>query len=90
MADYFVTSTPTICDGTVVRWFGSEEAMRYSNPVISASRNGVMGGSRFITPELFHVAWEAHLAIKRGDDVSHLVTHRSKRLLGDEYVPVNA
>lgn len=93
MSTYYVTVTPTIMDGTVVRWFGSEEAMRSVRPIVSASRNRVSGHSGGeITPELFEAAWSAHQALKRGDNgaVVPLETHRSRGFLSDEYEPVGA
>lgn len=84
-----VTITPTICDGIVVRWYGSENAMRRGSEIVSASRNGVCGHGGYITPEMFVQAWAAHLALKSGRDVSHLATHRSLGIFSDEYVPVS-
>lgn len=74
----FVTVTPTIMDGTVVRWFTTAYAMEDCRPVVSASREGVSGHHGHITPELFDAAWAAHLAIKAGQDVNHLATHRRR------------
>lgn len=88
---YCVTVTPTIMSGTVVRWFPSEEAMRSVSPAISASRDGVMGhGGHYLTPDLFQGAWDAHLAIKRGDTVAHLATHRHAGLFSGEYERIEA
>jgi hypothetical protein len=77
-----VTVTPTIMDGTVVRWYAHERDLDHYQPAVSASRDGVMGHDTFITPELFDAAWAAHLAIKIGADVSHLATHRKRGLMG--------
>ena len=85
---YAVTVTPTIMDGTVVRWYCSEQALMYGNAALSASRHCVMGHGGHITPELFEAAWAAHLAITRGEDVQHLATHTRTRLFGGEWEPV--
>ena len=87
MSNYCVTSTPTICDGTVLRWYSSEEALIYGNCAISASRNGVVGHGGQITPPMFQAAWDAHLLLKarRDEDANRAVTHRRKRVFGTDY-----
>jgi len=81
-----VTVTATIMDGIVVRWFGSVEAAE--NPaicgVISASRNGVVGGGDYITPDDWKAAWSAHERLKRDPNASlrDLATHRAAGLMG--------
>lgn len=88
---YCVTSTPTIGDGTVLRWYSSEQQLTWGGESISASRNGVIGGDgQFLTPDLFKAAWDAHVDIAMGRDVSHLVTHRRKSFLGRDYERVGA
>lgn len=76
---FLVTSTPTVCDGTVLRWYRSEHAARYGNESISASRNGVFGQhGHHLNPGIFNAAWSAHLrlAADRDADMSDLVTHK--------------
>lgn len=83
MSGVCVTVTPTIGDGTVVRWYASEAAMDYMQPTISASRNGVLGhGGDYISGEVFTAAWAAHQRLAQGLDVDDLATHRRHGLMG--------
>jgi hypothetical protein len=86
MTTRVVTVTPTIMDGTVVRWHRSWA--NAENPaivsIISASRNGVMGGGDYIAPGEWMAAWGAHVALlsDQNADLEHLATHRKKGLMG--------
>ena len=82
LAGYAVTVTPTIMDGTVVRW---HEGRPERKEVISASRNAVVSHGGRLTPSLFNAAWSAHRALAHGEDVRHLATHERTRLFGDEW-----
>lgn len=82
----YITVTPTVMDGTVVRWFTNQRDMDRCQAAISASRRGVLSDG-YITPELFDPAWAAHLALKAGVDVEHLATHRHQGITGP-FVPV--
>ena len=93
MTTRVVTVTPTIMDGTVVRWYGSLEAAE--NPgvcgIISASRNGVMGGGDYITRADWEAASSAHVALARDQnaDLGHLATHRRKGFMSSELTAVS-
>lgn len=83
MADYVVTVTPTIGDGTVVRWHENVGDALAVCPFVSASRNAVVvHGSTLRTDgeheELRRVldhAFAVRSRIMRGDDVRDLATH---------------
>lgn len=80
--------TPTIQDGTVVRWYRSVEADRTSARLsLSASRRGVEIHSEYLTdiPEEWIVrAKEAYAVLvkDRNADLSAWATHRRRGLLG--------
>jgi hypothetical protein len=40
--EYVVVDFPTIMDGYVVRWYAAEHDANHGDPIISASRNGVV------------------------------------------------
>jgi hypothetical protein len=86
MSNYAVTVTPTIMDGTVVRWHEGNDPTKPE--VISASRNAVVGHGGQITPPLFQAAWAAHSALVRGDSVRDLATHERTRVFGGEWRPI--
>lgn len=94
MSDYIVIITPTICDGTVVRWYTSETAARRGQEIVSASRNAVMVNasvvSRSDADALRHVMDEAvhtMALIRQGVNVRYLATH-TQRLGSNEPIPV--
>lgn len=79
-----VTVTPTIQDGTVVRWFTSLADAEDCEPVVSASRNRVVQ-HRDPVPEAWLVAAEAVWKALRSNpdaDMRHLATHRRNGFLG--------
>ncbi|MFG1659055.1 hypothetical protein ACGFIY_21235 [Micromonospora chersina] len=88
-----VTVTPTIMDGTVVRWYSSEDAVEYGREMCSASRNGVRvnGYLTDVPADVLAAAQQAYEALRRDDrtDVGHLATHRQRGLFGP-YEPVPA
>jgi len=90
MTDRIVTVTATIMDGTVVRWYGSLRAAENHREIISASRNGVMGGDTYITPADFAAAWSAHEELVRYPyaDMRHLATHRAVGCLVEPLEPL--
>lgn len=72
-----VLVTPTIGSGTVVRWYASTAAADNCLELVSASRDGVIGGAgQYLTPDVFAAAWAAHLSLKAGRRVDALATHR--------------
>ena len=91
---WIVTVTPTIGDGTVVRWFASEYAAERCRPTVSASRNRVCIDGDFGTDEeriklmaVIESAHEAHRLLRRSRvDLSGLATHRSQ--FGGGLVPL--
>lgn len=91
-----VTVTPTVMDGTVVRWFASEREMRFGTCILSASRNKVVvehAEFRSLDDfERFHrLATEAIQvadSLRRGDSVAHLATHQRAGLSGP-YVAID-
>jgi hypothetical protein len=82
--DPVITVTPTITDGTVVRWYPSLDAAKRHDPVASASRNAcVVDGD--VPEEWIRAAEQAHarLSADSDADMSHLATHRRRLLMGD-------
>lgn len=81
-----VTVTPTIQDGTVVRWYLNESAAELRREVVSASRNGVLvnGYLHEIPAEVMADAQAAYEALRhdRRAEVAHLATHRHRGLFG--------
>lgn len=88
VADPVVLVFPTIMDGTVVRWYRDVDAAKYGQEIASASRNGV--GVNMAPREVAIAAYDAHESLRRGEDVSHLETHRRGRFPSGELVPVPA
>ena len=76
-----VIVTPTIMDGTVVRWYRDADAVAYGAELLSASRNGVMVLSHLhqIPPAWIDAASRAYQELKAGRSVAGLATHRLKR-----------
>ena len=81
-----VTVTPTIMDGTVVRWYHNENAVEYGREMVSASRNGVRvnGYLTDVPGDVLSAAQQAYETLRRDDrtDISHLATHRRRGLFG--------
>ncbi len=88
MSEIVCTVTPTIGDGTVVRWFRSETAAEFHWAMISASRNGVIKGEHLtngeVPPDVMTKALAAHELLLRDNDadMSALATHRRERTFG--------
>ena len=78
-----VIVTPTIMDGTVVRWYRDADAVAYGAELLSASRNGVMVLAHCylhqIPPAWIEAASAAYEELKAARSVSGLATHRLKR-----------
>lgn len=90
------TVTPTIQDGTVVRWYRSEIAAETGKVMISASRNGVEIGQHLtngqVPTDVLAKAEEAHAVLAGGGSSDQLVdwaTHRRERTFGGPLVPVS-
>lgn len=92
LAGPVITVTPTIMDGTVVRWYTGALAAEQSRPLLSASRQGVMIHGDVLIADLpaswIEAAQDAHGRIAAGYAVSHLATHR-KPLGSRELIPVD-
>lgn len=92
MSDLVCTVTPTIQDGTVVRWYRSLRAAEDRAEVVSASRNGVLvrGFLHEVPAEALAKANEAFEILRRNGPrelVQDMATHRTK--LGDHLlVPI--
>lgn len=91
-----VTVTPTIMDGTVVRWYYDETPLAELSshqPQVSASRHGVLVHAYLHTlPDgLLTLAQDVcrQLQRDRDADVRHLATHRRRSLFGP-YEPIPA
>jgi hypothetical protein len=83
-----VTVTPTIMDGTVVRWYRSMTAYDHDHELASASRNKAIVDEH--APSwLEEAAYSAHQTLRRDNnaDMHHLATHRKQSLFGP-LVPV--
>ncbi|WP_030487281.1 hypothetical protein [Micromonospora chokoriensis] len=77
-----VTVTPTIGDGTVVRWYYDADALADLHgiePMVSASRNGVRIGTYLhcVPDEIMTTAQDAYEQLRRDSDadLKHLATH---------------
>lgn len=87
---YVVTVTPTIGDGTVVRWHTSEAAAGGGYPFVSASRNAVIVHEATLRTaaagenlrRLLDHAFAVQARILRGEDVRDLATHERRGLTG--------
>jgi hypothetical protein len=85
-----VTVTPTIQDGTVVRWYDSEHWLMMGEPSFSASRRRVRIGLRDIATTAqrnrlvaaIDAAMEVQGRILNGEDVRHLATWERDGLTG--------
>lgn len=94
MTGVVVTVTPTIQDGTVVRWYRSEIAAERRMVMISASRNGVAIGEHLsngeVPPETLAAAEAAHAELRanRDADMSVYATHRRTNSPWAPLVPV--
>lgn len=82
-----VTVTPTIMDGTVVRWYLTDDPeAALTAPGISASRNEVRVNvpEDEIPPAIRAAAQAGHEALRRDPevDLAGLATHRRQGLLG--------
>jgi hypothetical protein len=89
-----VTVTPTIMDGTVVRWHPDLNAATHRRPWISASRNGVSVHTTYLTDvpdEVVTAAREAYEVLRRDRhaDLQHLATHRDSVVLNGPLVPAD-
>lgn len=91
-----VTVTPTIMDGQVVRWYRDSLALDdilSAEPVVSASRNGVLIGGYLhqVPADVLALAQDVHanLARDRNAPVQQLATHRKRRMFGP-YEPIAA
>lgn len=87
-SDWVSVVTPTIMDGTVVRWYRNAADAEAVRPMASASRNRVQIDEHLIPVELLarvtDAAQGAHreLAGNRDADVRHYATHRHETPFG--------
>jgi hypothetical protein len=81
-----VIVTPTIMDGTVVRWYATEHAAVERDEAITASRNGIRvpGDLADIPDAVIRAAVGAHVVLRDDEDIdlSHLATHRRRGMFG--------
>lgn len=84
-----VIATPTIMDGTTIRWYTDEATVERHDPVASASRNKVEFYQDDVPAHVRDAAQAAgrELAKDRDADVRHYATH-TKTLFGP-LTPVN-
>ncbi|MBM0235940.1 hypothetical protein JNW88_00360 [Micromonospora sp. ATA32] len=88
-----VTVTPTIGDGTVVRWYHDSAPLDALSHIatVSASRNGVLisGYLHEVPDDVMAAAKEVWQQLQRDHnaDVQHLATHRKRRMFGP-YEPI--
>jgi hypothetical protein len=87
-----VVATPTVIDGTVVRWYRSMAAVRHHQVSVSASRARVSihdDEYQTLPQEWVALAMDVHrqLAQNPRANVDHVVTHRRH---GDQLIPVQA
>lgn len=89
-----VLVTPTVMDGTVVRWYRDVAAAEQYRPVLSASRNGVTVHAEYLTsiPDAWvDDARRTHTTLSRNRvaDLRHLATHRHQHVPNGPLVEVN-
>jgi len=89
-----VITTPTLMDGTVVRWYRSMAAAAYHQASVSASCSRVSvhdDDYQTLPQEWVALAMDVHRRLARDHraDVGHVVTHR-RRLGSDQLIPVGA
>jgi hypothetical protein len=87
VSEYIVIATPTLMDGTVVRWYRSEAAHERGAEQVSASRNGVIvnGFLHEVPQEVMGQAGEAYQILQGRTArpgsveprIEAMVTHRS-------------
>lgn len=87
--EYVCVATPTVMDGTVVRWYADLAAHEQGNVIASASRNRVEFHRDEVHPRIRDAVQAAHreLSGNRHADVRHYTTHRRDGLSGP-LVPV--
>lgn len=92
-----VTVTPTIGDGTVVRWYHDDtdtDNLYTTEPVVSASRNGVRVNVHLheVPEAVMQEAQDAFEALSRDHNTNlrHLATHRRRGSLFGPYEPITA
>ncbi len=74
-----ITTTPTIQDGQVLRWYLSPGAEDRGQAIASASRNAVLVNGRLEDVEpVLDDARRAHQRLVRGEDVTDMATHRTR------------
>lgn len=78
-----VTVTPTILDGTVVRWYLTAAAADRGHEAVSASRNGIIVKAYLneVPPEVIAQAEEAYEILRDNGPrelVQDMATHRRK------------
>ncbi len=95
MAAFISTVTPTICGGTVVRWYFSGDPHAgepHVEPALSASRHGVRIGTflHLVPVDLLDKANAAHFVLKSNPDadMSGWATHQHERTFGGSLVPI--
>lgn len=76
LSDWVVTATPTIMDGTVVRWYASLDAAEHGDELASASRNRVEYLRDDLPARLRDAVEAAHreLSGNRNADIRHYLT----------------
>jgi len=88
-----VTVTPTLADGTVVRWHLSVRAATNMSAVVSASRRGVAVHTTYlqeVPADWLAAATAAYEQLVRdpGAGLGHLATHRNSVVSNGPLVPV--
>lgn len=75
---WIVTTTPTVMDGQVLRWYATVRQAEAGTETLSVSRNGVLVHAYLheVPPELLAIAEELRQALRAGRDVTSAATHR--------------
>lgn len=89
-----VVATPTVLDGTVVRWYRSMAAYAHGQASVSASRVRVSVHDdeyQTLPPEWVALATDVHRQLARDPraDVGHVATHRHRMAFGTSLVPIH-
>lgn len=86
MSEPVITVTPTVMDGTVVRWYVNTTAAETGTDVMSACREGVLINVHLhkVPVEWLLTATQVHERLRkdRSADLAHLATHRKTRMFG--------
>ena len=91
MSDHVCLVTPTVQDGTVVRWYASVDAAEHHDMIASASRSKVEFYREQVPARVRDAAQAAHreLSGNHNAGMRHYATHEHSGAFGGRLVPVH-